>query len=79
MNNTRRTFVAASVTEQADGSAVLLVRSQKGRTVEDYEIHFAPHIWADLGFLFYSRYAQVREQSARKRERERRLDAKRIA
>ena len=73
---TRRQFTGASVTEQPDGSAVLVVRTVQYRRPCEFEIHLAKHVFEDIGFLFYQRYADERERAARIREREQR-DTKR--
>jgi hypothetical protein len=65
----RRQFTGASVTEQPDGSAVLVVRTIQYRRPCEFEIHLAKHVCADIGFLFYQRYANEREIAARTRER----------
>lgn len=53
---TRRQFMGARLTEQPDGSAVLVVRTQ-GRYTKAYEIHLAPHVYQDIGFEFYRQFS----------------------
>lgn len=49
-------YVGGSVTEQPDGSGILEVKTARGQLLL---IHFAPHVYADLGFLFYQKYSRT--------------------